>query len=242
MKVKSGTVPDFSLQLNGVFLIDKPAGWTSHDAVAVLRKRLCFEKIGHTGTLDPAATGLLVLLLGSATKSQSALQGCSKVYGGVITLGVQTDTWDAAGKILEQSTVPEISGEKIAGLLSGFEGKIMQEIPPFSAVKYKGERLYKLARGGKEVPVIKREAEITWNSYNWAPPELSFELKCSGGTYVRSIAHELGRTAGCGAHLKSLRRLSVAGWDVKDAMPGDNLKTAAVEEIKSRILSLPPVF
>ncbi len=225
---------------NGCFLLDKPAGWTSHTAVAVLRKRLSFKKIGHTGTLDPAATGLLVLLAGNAAKSQSRFQNCPKTYRGVIRMGIETDTWDAEGRVISSRPVPEIPRERIAGIIERFTGNIMQEVPPFSAVRYQGRRLYKMARNREAVPLIRREVEIiSWKSFDWNRPEISFELECSGGTYVRSIAYEIGKILGCGGHLKHLRRLKVADWRVENAMPGERLEKAGLEEIRSRIFALP---
>jgi tRNA pseudouridine55 synthase len=221
-------------------LFDKPKGITSHDAVDLVRRRLNFKKIGHTGTLDPMATGLLVMLLGPATKYQARLQSCVKVYSGVITLGVETDTWDAEGKALKETPLAGISQEKIKNVIGFFTGKVVQQVPAFSAVRYKGKPLYKLARKNAAVPVIRREVNIKWNSYSFRKPFLNFELECSGGTYVRSIAHEMGRMLGTGGHLSGLRRVSVNRWRVGDALDRETLQKLTVETLKARLLEVPP--
>jgi tRNA pseudouridine55 synthase len=226
--------------LSGILLFDKPKGITSHDAVDLLRRRLNFKKIGHTGTLDPMATGLLVMLLGPAVKYQSRLQGCAKVYSGAITLGVETDTWDAAGKVLKEAPVAGISQEKIKSVIGFFTGKVVQQVPSFSAVRYKGTHLYKLARKNSAVPAIRREVNIKWNAYSFKKPCLNFEVECSGGTYVRSIAYEIGRMLGTGGHLSELRRLSVNRWKVADAIDRETLQKLPLETLNARLLEVPP--
>jgi tRNA pseudouridine55 synthase len=228
------------VQLSGIFLIDKPTDITSHDVVDVLRKRLDCPKIGHTGTLDPMATGLMILLIGSATKCQSKLQNCSKVYNGNILLGVETDSWDSDGKVVKERPVSDINFTKIKNIISFFSGKVIQQVPPFSAVRYKGTHLYKLARKRLTVPVIKREVNINWKSYVYKAPEIHFEIECSGGTYVRSVAFEIGKMLGCGGCLKKLRRLKISNWNVKDAVPMEKVKSASIEHLKSKILEIPP--
>lgn len=227
------------VQLSGIFLIDKPSGITSHDVVDILRKRLDCQKIGHSGTLDPMATGLMILLIGSATKYQSKLQNCSKVYNGDILLGVETDSWDCDGKVVKESPVTDINFAKIKNIISFFSGKVIQQVPPFSAVRYKGTHLYKLARKRLSVPSIKREVNIKWKSYSYRAPEIHFELECSGGTYVRSIAYEIGKMLGCGGCLKKLRRLKISNWNVKDAVTMEKLENASLDQMKSKILEIP---
>lgn len=229
-------VPQFS----GILLFDKPRGITSHDAVDLLRRRLNFKKIGHTGTLDPMATGLLVMLLGAATRHQAGLQGCAKVYSGVITLGVETDTWDAEGKVVRESPVTGVTQERIKGIVGFFTGKVVQQVPSFSAVRYKGKHLYKLARKNTAVPAMRREVNIKWKSYSFNSPFLSFEVECSGGTYVRSIAYEIGRMLGTGGHLSELRRLKVNRWEVADALNRETLQKLPLEALKARLLEVPP--
>lgn len=229
-------LPHFS----GILLFDKPRGITSHDAVDLLRRRLNFKKIGHTGTLDPMATGLLVMLLGPATKYQAKLQNCAKVYSGAITLGVETDTWDAEGKVLKETHAAGITQEKIKNIIGFFTGKVVQQVPSFSAVRYKGKHLYKLARKNTAMPTIRREVNIKWNSYSFKTPVLKFEVECSGGTYVRSIAYEMGRMLGAGGHLSELRRLSVNRWKVGEALDRETLQKLPLDTLKSRLLEVPP--
>ena len=229
-----------SPQISGLLLFDKPKGITSHDAVDLLRRRFNFKKIGHTGTLDPMATGLLVMLMGPATKYQAKLQSCVKVYSGVVTLGVETDTWDAEGKVLRETPAAGITQEKIKNVIGFFTGKVVQQVPSFSAVRYKGTHLYKLARKNSAVPAIRREVNIKWNRYSFKEPLLKFEVECSGGTYVRSIAYEIGRMLGTGGHLSELRRLSVNRWKVADALDRETLQKLPLENLKARLLEVPP--
>ncbi|MFA6434279.1 MAG: tRNA pseudouridine(55) synthase TruB [Elusimicrobiales bacterium] len=230
------TVPQ---QISGILLFDKPKGITSHDAVDLVRRRLNFKKIGHTGTLDPMATGLLVMLLGPATKYQAKLQNCAKVYSGAITLGVETDTWDAEGRVLKETPVSGITQDKIRNVIGFFTGKVVQQVPAFSAVRYKGKHLYKLARKNAAMPAIRRDVNITWNNYSFKTPVLKFSLECSGGTYVRSIAYEMGRMLGTGGHLSELRRLSVNRWKVGDALDREALQKLSPEALKDRLLEVP---
>ncbi len=208
----------------GLFLFDKPRGITSHDAVDLLRAKLLFRRIGHTGTLDPMATGLLIMLVGSATSAQSGMQGSPKIYGGTILFGTETDTWDAEGKITAEAPPPRLDADSVKKAVEAFSGKIIQTVPPYSAVRRGGEALYKMARRNEVVPEIKREVEVRWLSWNVRPPVLEFEIQCSGGTYVRSIAFEMGRYLGSRAHLSSLRRLSIGPWSVTDAVSVEGLE------------------
>jgi tRNA pseudouridine55 synthase len=227
-------------QHSGILLFDKPKGITSHDAVDLLRRKLNFKKIGHTGTLDPMATGLLIMLLGPATKSQAGLQNCAKVYSGTITLGVETDTWDAEGKVVKEMPVARVTQDRIKGIIGFFTGKVVQQIPSFSAVRYKGKHLYKLARKNTAVPTMRREVNIKWKNYSFKSPFLNFEVECSGGTYVRSIAYEIGRMLGTGGHLSRLRRLMVNRWNVDDALNRETLQKMSLEALKARLLEVPP--
>lgn len=223
----------------GVLLLDKPSGWTSHKAVMVVRKLLHMKIVGHAGTLDPAATGLLVILVGKATKIQSELQCCDKIYEGVISFGKETDTWDGDGTMVREAPCPEISAEEMRKSIGAMTGRVILQVPPYSAVKFHGSPLYKLARLKKTIPLISRQADIySWPRAEWKKPELHFKLECAGGTYVRSIAQELGKKWNCGAYLKSLRRLKVGKWDVKDAIAGDLIHTLPVENLHSRLISI----
>ncbi len=222
--------------VSGIFLFDKPAGITSHDAVGLLRRALGQRHIGHTGTLDPMATGLLVMLAGAATKLQSGLQGCSKTYTGSIKLGAATDTWDAAGEALTSADPGPVTSDAVAAALPAFTGKIVQRVPPYSAVRVGGRQLYKMARRKEEVPVVKREVELRWLAWDLRPPFIDFAIECSGGTYIRSVAHELGAALGCGGHLAALRRTRVAGWSVEDAVTADFLGSASREAVLALLL------
>ncbi|MBI2362161.1 MAG: tRNA pseudouridine(55) synthase TruB [Elusimicrobia bacterium] len=207
----------------GILLVDKPAGWTSHDVVAALRRRLPKGmKVGHSGTLDPMATGLLVLLLGKATKRTQELQGLPKVYSGLIRLGVETDTADITGAVLREAPVPALEAAALAALFSRLTGKRILPVPRYAAVKMGGTPLYKYARQGIEVPEVKREMEVTsWELTSWSPPDAGFRLACASGVYVRSLAELVGRELGCGATLAALRRESVGSFVVPEGGPFD---------------------
>lgn len=208
----------------GLLLVDKPPGWTSHDVVAAVRRRLPKgTKVGHTGTLDPMATGLLILLLGPATKRAQELQGLPKVYSGRIRLGVETDTGDATGKIIRTKTPPPaLKEDELSALFSRLVGRRILPVPRYSAVKMAGRPLYSYARSGETIPEVKREMEVTsWVLTAWDPPEVGFRLACASGTYVRSLAELVGREIGCGATLSALRRESIAAWQVPETGPFD---------------------
>ena len=152
---------------------------------------------------------------------------------------METDTWDAEGKILKETPADGIGADKIKSVIGFFTGKVVQQVPPFSAVRYKGTHLYKLARKNTAVPPIRREVNIKWNSYSFKAPVLRFEVECSGGTYIRSIAYEMGRMLGTGGHLSELRRLSVNRWKVSDAVDRETLLRSPVEALKTRLLEIP---
>lgn len=224
---------------SGLFLFDKPKGITSHDAVALLRRKLSMRRIGHTGTLDPMATGLLILLAGSATSAQAALQGTAKVYSGTILFGSETDTWDAEGKTVADAPPPPLDEETLKKAIPAFSGRIIQQVPPYSAVRLGGRPMYKMARRNEAMPEVKREAEVRWLSWSPRPPELDFVIECSGGTYIRSIACELGRAMGSRAHLKALRRESIGAYSVKGAVTAEQLAAMTPEEAMARLGPVP---
>ena len=224
---------------SGIFLLDKPKGITSHDAVDLLRRKLNFRRIGHTGTLDPMATGLLMLLVGSATSAQAAMQGSAKVYGGSILFGSETDTWDAEGKVVAEAPPPALDEESVKKAVEAFNGKITQTVPPYSAVRLGGKHMYKLARHNVVMPVVKRDVDVKWLSWSVKAPSIDFEIECSGGTYIRSIACELGRFLGSRAHLTALRRLSIGAWSVKDAVTAPALAAMTPEEALARLVPVP---
>lgn len=220
-----------------MLLVDKPQGYTSHDVVAVLRKRLPRgTKVGHCGTLDPMATGLLMLLVGPWTRLQARFQGLDKVYTGLIRLGIKTDTGDVTGKELERKAVPALALPQLQKTLDKRHGRVESAAPAYSAVKHAGRKLYEYARAGEEVPVKPRVCDVReWTAVSYAAPDLAFRLKCSSGTYVRSLAEILGEDLGCGATVAALRRESVDRYDVADALPGEQLKTISVDELKKRL-------
>jgi tRNA pseudouridine55 synthase len=227
---------------DGVLLVDKAEGMTSHDVVALLRRKLEIKKIGHCGTLDPIATGLLLLTIGRGTKIQDLLMSEDKSYSGTLTLGASTSTQDRQGKVVETRPVPELSEEQIRAAFEKFRGDFYQMPPMVSAKKQGGIPLYKLARQGK---VVEREPRLV-HVYRYsidkiALPDIDFSVLCSKGFYVRTYAHDIGEMLGCGAHLKSLRRTKSGRFDVDLAITVDEIKNKPREEISKRILSLPEV-
>ncbi|MFH2201755.1 MAG: tRNA pseudouridine(55) synthase TruB [Elusimicrobiota bacterium] len=212
----------------GLLLVDKPRGWTSHDVVAVVRKLLPRDtKVGHSGTLDPLATGLLVLLVGRATKSAARLQGLAKVYSGHLRFGIETETLDLEGRILHEAPVPELPREDLQKLFAGYVGECELPIPAYSAVKHQGRPLYKYARKGIVTPPKIRTSVIhDLTLLDWTPPEASFRMRCSSGTYVRAFASDAGKKIGCGAVLSSLCRESVGAFTLAGSRTIEQLRTA----------------
>ena len=204
---------------NGLLLIDKPAGLTSFDVVRRVRRAFKVRKVGHLGTLDPFATGLLPLALGEATKLAQFLLEESKTYLATLKLGVETDTQDLTGRVTRESNYLP-SPEEIQQTVGGFVGEIEQVPPMYSAVHHQGDRLYKLARRGQEVEVAPRNVVIyRLELQEVALPGVTITVECSRGTYVRTLAHDLGRALGCGAHLVGLTRLAVGPFCLAEALP-----------------------
>jgi len=223
--------------LDGAILIDKPAGPTSHDVVDVLRDTFHIQKVGHCGTLDPAATGLLIIVLGKGTKLSERLMGDDKVYEGTIKFGETTDSYDADGELVASLPVPPMTLEEINAAAATFQGDLMQTPPMVSAVKVKGVPLYKMARKGIEVERKARLVHVyTFQFSNYTEPLGQFRVACTKGTYVRSLAHELGQKLGCGAHLASLRRTVSGKFNVKDAIPLEDLVKLSTSELEKRVL------
>lgn len=223
--------------LDGAVLIDKPAGPTSHDVVDAIRRKFGIKKVGHCGTLDPNATGLLIIVLGRGTKLSERLMGDDKVYEGTIQFGVATSSYDADGEILETKVVPPLALEQLNELAAQFIGDQMQTPPMVSAIKKDGVPLYKLARKGIEV---EREPRLV-HIYNFRFTKYSdgrgeFRLACTKGTYVRSVAHDLGQKIGCGAHLSALRRSVSGKFDVADATPLDNVLSMTSAQLEKRVI------
>jgi tRNA pseudouridine55 synthase len=228
--------------LDGVLLVDKAEGMTSHDVVALIRRKLQIKKVGHCGTLDPIATGLLLLTIGRGTKIQDLLMSEDKEYAGTLLLGSTTTTQDRQGEIVDQRPVPQLDEGEIRAAFEKFRGDFYQIPPMVSAKKHGGVPLYKLARQGK---VVEREPRFV-HVYRYtvdrvALPEIDFSVVCSKGFYVRTYVHDIGEILGCGAHLKSLRRLKSGRFDVANAITVDEIQNAARDEIVPRILSLPEV-
>ena len=224
----------------GLLLVDKAQGWTSHDAVAVVRRRLPKgTKVGHCGTLDPLATGLLMILIGPWTRLQERFQGLDKVYTGTIRLGETYDTGDITGKLLEKKEAPNVAVHIIQRCLGLRWGQQEMAAPAYSAVKHEGKKLYEYARQGMAVPVKPRVSTVyEWSALSYTAPELTHRLKCSSGTYVRSLAELIGKDLGCGACVSSLRRESVERFHVKDAVGIEALKTMPLDDIRKKLDSL----
>ena len=215
---------------------------TSHDVVALVRRRLQIKKVGHCGTLDPIATGLLLLTLGRGTKIQDLLMSEDKEYSGTMMLGAKTSTQDRDGEVIERRECHRWTEKTIRAAFEKFRGDFYQMPPMVSAIKQGGVPLYKLARQGK---MVEREPRLV-HVYRYsidrvALPEIDFTVVCSKGFYVRTYAHDIGAELGCGAHLYSLRRVKSGRFDVASAITVDEIKNAEPSEIATRVLSLPQV-
>jgi tRNA pseudouridine55 synthase len=228
--------------IDGVLPIDKASGMTSHDVVAIARRVLGTKKIGHCGTLDPLATGLLLLTLGRGTKIQDLLMSEDKEYVGTLKLGETTDSQDADGVVTETRDVPQLAPAQIEAAFAKYDGDFYQLPPMVSAIKKDGVALYKLARQGKTVEREPRFVHIYAHQIlEIRPPQIDFRVVCSKGFYVRTYAHDIGNDLGCGAHLTALRRTKSGRFDVDHAFPADQLKTATREQILEKLLTLPQV-
>jgi tRNA pseudouridine55 synthase len=211
---------------SGLILVDKPQDWTSHDVVNFVRRRFAISKVGHCGTLDPIATGLLVLLLGRATRLSSRLLSQDKVYSGVLCLGVETHTQDRAGEVTATADPGGVTPEAVRAAAARFVGPIMQVPPMVSALKVDGQRLYKLARRGEEVEREPRPVQIHRFDIDAVEiPMVRFTVHCSKGTYIRTLCADVGRDLGCGAHMYDLRRLRSGSFRIEDAHTIEAIKT-----------------
>ncbi|MGD2115878.1 MAG: tRNA pseudouridine(55) synthase TruB [Acidobacteriota bacterium] len=230
---------------DGLLLIDKDPGFTSHDVVQKVRNLVRQKKVGHCGTLDPSATGLLLLTLGKATRLTRFLIRAPKVYEGTVRFGAVTDTYDATGEVTAERSTEGLTREAVAEAMAGLEGTIEHAAPPYSAKKVKGKKLYELARQGEEVPRETKQVTV----YEFSPqgdlergdadaddggaPRIGFRLGCASGTYARTLAHDLGRAVGCGAHLGSLRRIKIGPFELASAVTieelGERLRRAVTE-------------
>lgn len=224
--------------MEGILLVDKPTDHTSHDVVARLRGKLRMKRVGHAGTLDPMATGLLIILVGKATRVSQYLMSLDKEYEGTIELGKVTDTQDAEGEVLETIPVPAFSEADILAAVKSFLGDQYQTPPMYSAVKIDGVPLYKSARKGEEVEREPRFIRVmSWEITRFALPRLDFRLRCTKGTYVRTLAHDLGRKLGCGAHLAALRRTASDKFHISQALTLDQINALSLPEIEKRLIA-----
>lgn len=220
---------------DGIILIDKEEGMTSFDVVKAIRRILTVKKVGHAGTLDPFATGLLIILLGQGTKLSNYLMAGDKVYEATMRLGVETDTQDPTGRVVKRCLVPEFEPEFIRKVAHRFVGEIEQVPPSFSAVNYRGKRAYELARRGIKMDLQKRRVKVhslAITSLNL--PDVTMKVTCSRGTYVRSLAADLGKELGTGAHLKALRRFSSGPFSVKEALSLEDVEQLSRDRIASK--------
>jgi len=224
-------------EIEGVLLVDKPKGLTSHDVVYRLRRKLQMKKIGHAGTLDPMATGVLVMLIGKATRISQYLMSVDKIYEGEATLGVVTDSQDAEGEVMETRPVPALTEAQAREVMKTFLGDQYQTPPMHSAIKKNGVPLYKLARQGEEVEREPRFIRISaFNLLLFALPKLTFDLHCTKGTYVRTVAHDLGQKLGCGAHLSALRRTGSGKFKIDQCLPLEAIEELSLAEIEKRLI------
>ncbi|HEY8991784.1 MAG TPA: tRNA pseudouridine(55) synthase TruB [Luteolibacter sp.] len=224
---------------SGVLLIDKAPDMTSHDVVAIARRALNTKKIGHCGTLDPMATGLLMLVIGRATKIQDLLMSEDKEYEGTLVLGKTTTTQDRQGEAVEEKPVPEFTAGQIDEAFGKFTGEFEQIPPMVSAIKKDGVPLYKLARKGVEIERAPRPVHVTdYRISRTELPEVDFTVNCSKGFYVRTYAHDIGQLLGCGAHLGALRRTRSGKFTLERAVTVDQLKNGPREDLLKAMVSL----
>ncbi len=227
--------------MDGLLIINKPKGYTSHDVVNVVRKKLNIKKVGHTGTLDPNATGVLPILIGTATKISKYLVEHEKTYIATIELGKKTDTGDSEGRIIEENNSFEnISKKKIENVLKSFIGKQNQIPPIYSAIKVEGKKLYEYAREGKQVHIKPREIEIydikLKECYN---TEITFEVECSKGTYIRTLCEDIAKKLGTIGYMKELKRIKVNTFKIQNAVSLKDLNNINIEE---KIISIEKIF
>lgn len=224
-------------ELDGVLLVDKPTDHTSHDVVARLRGKLRMKRVGHAGTLDPMATGLLVILLGKSTRLSQYLMSVDKEYEGTVELGQVRDTQDADGEVMETRPVPALTQADVQAVLNGFLGDQYQTPPMYSAIKIGGVPLYKKARRGEEVEREPRFIRVmSWEATAFRPPQFDFRLRCTKGTYVRTLAHDAGQKLGCGGYLAALRRTASGTLRVEEALTLDAIEALTIPEIERRLI------
>jgi len=216
---------------NQVLNFNKPIGWTSFDVVKKVRSLTGIKKVGHAGSLDPFASGVLLITTGTATKKMNELLKFPKTYQGVIRLGLETDTLDPTGKIIKETPVPDVTEGDIREILKSFEGEIEQDIPAYSATKHKGQRLYKLARKGQEIPRLTKKIIIyEINLLTFAEDKIRFEVKCGSGTYIRTLARDIAKKMGTVGYLTELTRTEIGPYKIEEAW--------SIKDFEAHILSL----
>ena len=233
-------VPKVYNEIDGALLVDKPAGPTSHDIVAIIRRNFRIKKVGHCGTLDPNATGLLIIVLGKATKLSEKLMSDDKTYTGQIKFGAATDSYDVEGNTVSEAPVPaDLTLDKLNDYGRVFVGDQLQTPPMVSAVKIDGVPLYKLARKGVEVERKPRLIHIySFRFLNYKAPVGEFRIACTKGTYVRSIANDIGRDVGSGAFLNTLRRTQSGKYSVDDAVTMDQIRDFSLSDLRERVIPM----
>ena len=220
--------------LSGVLLVNKPSGMTSHDVVDAVRKRFNMRKVGHAGTLDPMATGLLIILLGKATKLSNRFSGMDKAYESRLTLGARTDSADSMGNVIETRPIGNISEDDVKNAFSQFLGEIEQVPPMVSAIRHKGKRLYELARKGIVVERPKRKVKIySLDIQKIDIPNIDFVVSCSKGTYIRTLCEDIGDALGCGGHQSRLHRIRIGDLTVDMARNLEDIDESAVQQFYS---------
>jgi len=223
---------------NGIIIVDKPRGMTSHDVVNVVRHLFGIRKVGHAGTLDPIATGVLIILIGDLTKRFNLLANDDKEYIARLRLGVTTDTGDALGKVTNVSDPQKVDGDLIEKAIMSFKGEIEQVPPMFSAIKFKGKSLYKWARKG--IIVERKARRVTIRNVlikEISLPDVVFEVSCSKGTYIRQLCQDIGDRLGCGGHMTELRRIRSGDFHISRAIGIDKLKSMSRDELYNALIS-----
>ncbi len=225
-----------SQTVEGMLLVEKPPGMTSHDVVQIVRRKLAIKRIGHTGTLDPIARGLLILLVGPATKHQQAFQRHEKTYEAVLQLGLQTDTGDAAGRTLTTAPVPALTRDQVVRVLATFQGDLSQVPPTYSAVKVRGRPAYWWARRRTPVTLASRTVHIAELSLvDLSAETITFRVRCSAGTYIRTLAESIAERLGTVGHVTALVRVRVGQWSLDEAMPFSWLAQATSEALGQQL-------
>jgi tRNA pseudouridine55 synthase len=225
--------------MNGALLIDKPQGLTSHDVVAFIRKRFKIKKVGHAGTLDPQASGLLVLLLGQATKKSNTFLNAAKAYEVDCRLGITTETDDREGRVIETFPLDNLTIEDVMRVIKSFEGEILQAVPRYSAVKLNGKKLYQLAREGKKFSLPQRTVNIySIKVKKIELPFISLDVNCSKGTYIRSLCRDIGKELNCGGCVWQLRRIISEPFNINQALTLNKVKEMTRETLSEEIIEL----